>query len=126
LILSPITDAFGHQAGDACLVALADLLQHWSRKVDTCARFGGEEFIIILPNTPIDNAIELAERLRQKVDALHVQYEDQSIHYTISIGASSLKLMEEMTAVELIKAADTALYEAKESGRNRVVSSPTT
>jgi diguanylate cyclase (GGDEF)-like protein len=118
-----INDTYGHQAGDACLVALATLLKRFSRKVDTCARYGGEEFIIILPQTPFENAIELAERMRQEVERLKVQYENQSIQYTVSIGVSSLSLTGEMLEEELLKAADSALYVAKENGRNRVESS---
>lgn len=120
----PINDTYGHQAGDACLVALATLLKRFSRKVDTCARYGGEEFIIVLPQTPFENAREFAERLRQEVEKLKVQYEDQTIQYTLSIGVSSLSLADGTTAEALLKAADSALYEAKESGRNRVRSGP--
>jgi diguanylate cyclase (GGDEF)-like protein len=120
-----INDTYGHQAGDACLVALATLLKRFSRKVDSCARYGGEEFIIILPQTPFVNAMGLAERLRQEVEKLKVQYDDQTIQYTVSIGLSSLSQTGEKTAEDLLKAADSALYVAKENGRNRVASSPT-
>ena len=119
-----INDTHGHQAGDACLVALATLLRRFSRKVDTCARYGGEEFIVILPQTPFENARALAERLRQEVEELKVQYEDKTIQYTLSIGVSALSLTDETTAEALLKAADSALYVAKENGRNRVRSSP--
>jgi diguanylate cyclase (GGDEF)-like protein/PAS domain S-box-containing protein len=119
-----VNDTYGHQAGDLCLMALASLMRRLSRTVDTCARYGGEEFVIILPQTPPENAMGLAERLRQKVEALKVQYEDQSIQYTISIGINALSLTEEKTAEELLKTVDSALYEAKENGRNCVVSYP--
>jgi diguanylate cyclase (GGDEF)-like protein/PAS domain S-box-containing protein len=119
-----VNDTYGHPAGDACLVALADLMRRMSRTVDTCARYGGEEFVIILPQTPPENAMGLAERLRQKVEALKVQCDDQTIQYTISIGISALRLTEENAAEALLKAADSALYKAKESGRNCVISCP--
>jgi len=120
-----INDTYGHPAGDAYLVALANLMKGLSHTEDTCACYGGEEFVIILlplPQTSAENAIELAERLRQKVETLVVQYDDQSIQCTVSIGIGQLSLTEGKTAEELLKAVDSSLYQAKESGRNCVVS----
>jgi len=117
-----INDSYGHQAGDACLVALASLLKDLSRSVDTCARYGGDEFIIILPQTPPDNAMNFAARLRQKVEALTVQHDNQVIQLTMSMGINALNLTEEKSAEEFLRGVDSALYAAKERGRNCVVS----
>ncbi|HKI46029.1 MAG TPA: sensor domain-containing diguanylate cyclase [Balneolales bacterium] len=117
-----VNDTHGHQAGDNCVVALASLMKNLSRSVDTCARYGGDEFVIILPQTSIENAMVFAERLRQKVENMTVQYGDQTIQYTISIGAKVLSLTEENSAEELLKGADIALYKAKQRGRNCAVS----
>ncbi len=116
-----INDNYGHQAGDACLVALGSILKSLSREVDTCVRYGGEEFVVILPQTDTKNAVHFAERLRNKTEALNVRYDDETIRFTISIGVGSLITEDEMTDEELLKAADSALYNAKETGRNRVV-----
>jgi len=117
-----INDTYGHQTGDSCLIALADLIKGVSRTVDTCARYGGEEFVIILPQTPLENAEIFAERLRQDVEEMMVQHEDQTIQYTISIGVNALNRVEEKTAEAFLKSVDSALYEAKDRGRNCVVS----
>lgn len=116
-----VNDIHGHPAGDTSLVALAELMRGLSRTVDTCARYGGEEFVIILPNTPPDDSMVFAERLRQKVEALRVQYDDKLILFTISIGISALSLTKGNTAEELLNTVDLALYKSKDSGRNRVV-----
>jgi len=116
-----VNDTYGHQAGDAYLVALASLMRDLSRAADTCARYGGEEFIIILPQTTAENAMDFAARLRQKVEELTVQYNNQVIQCTVSIGINSLSLREEKETEELLRGVDSALYAAKERGRNSVV-----
>lgn len=117
-----INDAYGHPVGDACLAALGSLMRDLTRTVDTCARYGGDEFAIILPQTPPENAMGVAERFRQKVEILVVKYSGQAIQYTVSIGMSALDLTQEKTAKALLKSADLALYDAKERDRNCVVS----
>jgi len=121
-LFKKINDTYGHQAGDSCLIAIADLMKGISRTVDTCARYGGEEFVIILPQTPFENAVVFAERLRQEVNDMRVHYNDQDIQYTISIGVNALNRVEEKTAGAFLKSIDSALYEAKDRGRNCVVS----
>lgn len=113
-------DSFGHPAGDELLKSVARVMQENARSHDTIARYGGEEFAVILPNTGREGTLIIAERLRRAVAILHPEHP-----VTISIGVSSLNLsMSEATAMTdagaLIQAADTALYKAKQNGRNRI------
>ena len=112
-----INDTFGHQAGDAVLSELASLIKENIRKDDFFARFGGEEFMIILNGSGIKNALEFAEKLRSKIE-LH----NFSINSGVkcSFGVTACKSGD--TADIIIKSADNALYKAKENGRNRVES----
>lgn len=115
-----VNDTYGHQAGDVCLVELGKLLIRLLRTVDICARYGGEEFVIILPQTVQENAMLLAERLRKQVEALIVDYDKQHIQYRVSIGVKTLDLTSETTTEQLLKSVDSALYSAKQGGRNCV------
>jgi len=115
-----INDTYGHQAGDACLSAVAALIRRLPRQVDTAARYGGEEFAVILPHTDIDQASHLAERIRQAVEAMSVPCGKHAIRLTISIGIGCLEAEEAPSPEALIRAADQALYAAKEGGRNCV------
>lgn len=114
-------DRFGHGAGDECLRKVAGVLSDRRRDSDLAARIGGEEFCLILPNTDWDGALVVAEMIRSGVETLHVAHPD-SPHgvVTVSIGAVASKPRLSESAVELLKVADQALYEAKASGRNRV------
>lgn len=114
-----VNDAHGHLAGDKCLVTLANLLQQSFRKVDIYGRFGGEEFIICLPDTPVQAAGEVAERLRVKIAATDIEYEQTNFHVTASIGVTAYHSADQHLA-DMIKRADAALYRAKQNGRNRV------
>ncbi|MGJ3258913.1 MAG: diguanylate cyclase [Rhodospirillales bacterium] len=117
-----INDSYGHEAGDRVLKALADACAGELRDVDVLGRFGGEEFTVTLPETPMETALEAAERLRVKIAETTVKLEDgQDISFTVSIGASCLNDPEEGLA-DLLNRADAALYSAKEQGRNKVVS----
>lgn len=113
-----INDRFGHLAGDHVLRELARVVQERTRRDEVFARYGGEEFVIILPETSLDGAIKLAETLREKVESHKFVFQGESIPVTISIGTAVLA--ENMTGTDLITAADTKLYEAKNGGRNRV------
>jgi len=116
-----INDTYGHQSGDAILKQLAKIIQDSIRKSDVAARFGGEEFIILMPETPLEKAFVAMERLRKKVEenAFAIGVEPFNISLTISIGISCF--MPSMTKKEIfIEQADKALYKAKQSGRNRV------
>ncbi len=113
-----INDTFGHAAGDAVLKALAEACQEELRTIDTLARLGGEEFVVLLPATDIRGAEAMAERLRAKVHDLLVRSDGHSIAFTISIGCAEMG-GEINDASKLLRAADEALYEAKQLGRNR-------
>jgi diguanylate cyclase (GGDEF)-like protein len=113
-----INDTWGHTVGDDVLKALAVALKQQSRESDLVVRYGGEEFISILPQATMDEAEEVAEKLRKTVEALIIP-ELGGKHITISLGVSTLE-PEEKDIEALIARADQALYQAKESGRNRV------
>ena len=110
-----INDQFGHRTGDLVLIDLARVLLDNIRKTDTLGRWGGEEFLIICPNTPTENAILMAENIRQKVAEHQFAVVGQK---TISVGISSYRMGD--TIVAMMERADGALYRAKGGGRNRV------
>tara|TARA_R110002051_G_scaffold2391_4_gene12546 strand:+ start:1485 stop:3872 length:2388 start_codon:yes stop_codon:yes gene_type:complete len=110
-----VNDTYGHSIGDTVLCGVAELLQANIRKSDSVARFGGEEFCIILPNTTQEQAIRIAEAIRIKVEK--ATFDD--IPVTCSFGVTSIKF-KARTPSELIEQADLALYEAKSLGRNQV------
>ncbi|TQV75223.1 sensor domain-containing diguanylate cyclase [Aliikangiella marina] len=122
-----INDLHGHSIGDRALRAVADAINNLLRKSDTLARFGGEEFTVLLPNSDATQANEIAERIRQTVARLQVIGSDkQPLKITISLGVSSWQPDPQKAANaediqnHLINAADKAVYEAKEAGRNCV------
>lgn len=119
-----VNDLLGHDAGDICLRQIADLLCcSIKRPGDLVARFGGEEFVIILQNTPLEQAAELARRIGQQVIELEITHPDSPIspYVTVSQGVACRTPHQGEERESLLKAADSALYEAKEGGRNRVV-----
>ncbi len=111
-------DRYGHLAGDACLCHVAQCLSSHLRSFDLLARFGGEEFAVLLPETMLDEAARTAQRLREAVQNLRFEVQDQQVSVTISIGIAAREGLK--TPEALIGAADTALYAAKHAGRNRV------
>jgi diguanylate cyclase (GGDEF)-like protein/PAS domain S-box-containing protein len=111
-----INDQFGHDKGDEVLVLLAKTLENRVRETDSVSRWGGEEFIILLPQTDIGNAVHLAECLRASVTQIQIP---NLPRVTVSIGAAQHQ--SEETTESLLRRADTALYQAKASGRNKVV-----
>lgn len=119
-----VNDTFGHQAGDAVLAGLSHLIRSISRKYDIACRYGGEEFMIVLPETVINDAVTVAEKLRQKFAEKAVYAGDKSIRATVSIGVSQMYPHKEERAEHIISRADNALYEAKKKGRNRTAVSP--
>lgn len=110
-----VNDCFGHLTGDAVLVALAGLLKNSIRAMDLIGRWGGEEFLVILPDTDATGAMKLAEKLRRVVSENHFP---QQQHITISLGVSVFD--DDTTVDSVIYRADQALYQAKENGKNRV------
>jgi diguanylate cyclase (GGDEF)-like protein/PAS domain S-box-containing protein len=114
-----VNAALGRSAGDAVLQAIAHLVRHGVRSIDTVARLGGEEFAVVLPITDLAGAYAMAERLRQEVEAQPLQWERHPIPVTVSIGVAEYT-SETGIFASLLDRADEALYEAKGSGRNRV------
>lgn len=114
-------DTYGHQAGDSCLKAVAAILDSGvSRAADLAARYGGEEFAVVLPDTDLAGALHIAEHLRRQVEKMGWEHrEAPSGHVTISLGVAALVPTAGSSPEELIKLADQALYQAKQSGRNR-------
>lgn len=118
-----INDTHGHHAGDELLCAFAGLLQPMTREaIDTVVRYGGEEFLIVLPETPLDGAVELAERVRATFAARRIRIGAAEISATASFGVASVDFgsARTVTPQALIAAADELMYDAKRGGRNRV------
>jgi diguanylate cyclase (GGDEF)-like protein len=114
-----INDSFGHYAGDHVIMQIAEICRQQKRKSDITARFGGEEFLILLPETELVPAQRVAERLRRKVENSPIALASNVISTTISVGVAEVDPA--MASIfDLIKLADKALYLAKDSGRNRV------
>jgi len=115
-----INDTHGHAIGDKVLKTMANIIKKQLREYDIASRYGGEEFCILLPQTKIEEASIVAQRLRAAVESTQINIdEDKNINITISIGLSQLR--EKDKAEDLYKRADKALYDAKNRGRNRVV-----
>ena len=119
-------DYYGHKAGDQCLIKVAQTISNTvKREVDLVARYGGEEFVCLLPDTDLSGAKILAEQIRKNIKELKVAHEaspDEKV-VTISAGVSCFCLVDKDSEYDLINVCDKALYEAKKSGRNKVVSS---
>ena len=118
-----INDTFGHSVGDQVLLRLSEALMPQLRDSDLVARLGGEEFAVLLLETELHTAVKVAERLRQTVADMPVNYEGQTISVTVSIGVGSAE-GGEASLETLLGVADAALYQAKESGRDRVKTKP--
>ena len=116
-----INDTHGHKVGDMVLKEFAHQLKRYSRKSDVLSRYGGEEFIIMLPQTPVQGAVAEAERIRNAIKSHKFKSLGNQAGVTVSIGISSSPNPKIKTHDDLISSADDALYEAKNSGRNRVV-----
>jgi diguanylate cyclase (GGDEF)-like protein len=123
-----VNDTHGHLVGDKVLKAVAQALTTQSRDYDRAGRFGGEEFVLLLAQTTGSDAVKIAERLRSHVEALEVPVDERPggpvVKVTISIGVTSIARGETRELIDLLAAADSALYQAKQSGRNRVAVSP--
>ena len=116
-----VNDTHGHLCGDVLLREIALACRGTLRSSDVVARFGGEELIVLLPQTDLAGALAMAERIRQRVARLAIQWREQKVEATVSLGVAALRT-DTPTLDALIHEADIALYDAKRSGRNRVCS----
>jgi diguanylate cyclase (GGDEF)-like protein len=114
-----INDTYGHPNGDKVIREVAETLRRCLRAEDTAFRYGGEEFMVLLPNTPLEGAINVAESIRGRVEAMHMSlHEDAAMQCTVSLGVASRVAQDDRES--LCRRADRALYQAKNQGRNRV------
>ena len=117
-----VNDTYGHAAGDEVLKQFAEILKQEAREIDRVGRYGGEEFLLLLPGTVLDAAVTFAERLRHRVDSHTFSFEGGTLVKTVSLGVAAWPHPKIDGGAEgMLKAADDALYVAKEMGRNRVV-----
>jgi diguanylate cyclase (GGDEF)-like protein len=116
-----INDTYGHPAGDAVLVKVASRLRSCIRPQEALGRYGGEEFLIVLPGSSHQTAMAVAERMRQAIAAQPETIGSTTLSLTISAGVAATDVFPAATTEELISRADVALYAAKDAGRNRVV-----
>jgi diguanylate cyclase (GGDEF)-like protein/PAS domain S-box-containing protein len=114
-----VNDTYGHRAGDEVLRHFAQICRETVRETDIIGRTGGEEFAILLPETELDSAFLLAERVRSRVKSSTLKLDASTLSYSVSIGVT-VKNSEKMHIEELLSQADKALYEAKEAGRNGI------
>jgi two-component system cell cycle response regulator len=116
-----VNDEHGHHAGDAVLKQFAAMLKKAAREIDVVGRYGGEEFIVLLPGTVLDAAVTFAERVRKEVEAHTFVFEGGTIRRTVSLGVAGWPHPRITDCDKIVRSADDALYVAKETGRNRVV-----
>ncbi len=115
-----INDTYGHATGDDVICNIAKLLEQFTRSSDICVRFGGEEFLIVLPHTSVENGIKIAEKLRKIVEkSVLFSKTKQEVKYTISVGISKVEQGDSSLETALNKA-DILLYQAKNCGKNQI------
>jgi diguanylate cyclase (GGDEF)-like protein len=119
-----INDSLGHLAGDQVLRRVANIIRSALREIDSVGRYGGEEFIVVLPGTRLDSAINTAERIRLAIEQVPVRVDRALLKVTVSIGVAAAAPGEHCGAEALIEAADRQMYGAKRGGRNRVMPAP--
>ena len=116
-----VNDTYGHQAGDEVLKALAKILKDEAREIDRVGRYGGEEFMLLLPGTVLDAAVTFAERVRKRIEGHTFTFDGGTLQRTASFGVSGWPHPAIGDSDALVRVADDALYVAKETGRNRVI-----
>ena len=114
-----LNDTLGHQAGDAALVHLANVIRETIRPQDTLARYGGEEFVLLLPDTPLDESVTAVTRLQRELTRKFFMHKNEKLLITFSAGVA--EFIDNEAAAEALKRADQAMYLAKRAGKNRVV-----
>ena len=116
----PVNDTYGHQVGDECLRLVGEIIHSGLRwPSDTGTRYGGEEFAIVFPDTDAEGALAVVERIRQRIRETVIEWEGVTLQLTVSGGIRARIIDETVTADEMLRGADEALYNAKESGRDR-------
>lgn len=116
-----VNDTYGHQAGDAVLKTVAERIRLVIREYDSIGRYGGEEFMVLLPDTPVCAACSIAERIRRSIGEVPVSFEGRDIPVTVSIGIAVVHQPYDGPISEIVAVADQGLYRAKSQGRNQVV-----
>ena len=116
-----INDNYGHNVGDEVLIRFYQACDDAVRSSDVVARIGGEEFVIVMPNTELNNAGRFAERLRENIAGLEIFIAEQHISITVSIGVSQWHEDYFTSTESFVDHADKSLYQAKKAGRNKVV-----
>lgn len=116
-----INDSFGHAAGDEALLTITEVCAAVCRESDILARLGGEEFAICCPDTDLDGAYVLAERIRKQTETTLIEHNSSVFSVTLSIGVTTVIPEQDKTITEVLQRADNLLYQAKEMGRNRSV-----
>lgn len=119
-----INDAYGHHAGDNVLKRIAETLRESVRSSDIMGRWGGEEFIVALPGTRLEDAAVVAEKIRSAVEKLRVSSHNHKVPVTVSVGVCKYDWRRHKDLFALVHDADQAMYEAKQAGKNRVVVAP--
>jgi diguanylate cyclase (GGDEF)-like protein len=117
-LFKSVNDNYGHHVGDELIILVARTLREQCRKVDTLARWGGEEYLVLLPETNTEEAMSSANRIREAFSAKSVSTEQGQVQATISVGVASIRGSESID--RLLQRSDEALYQAKTEGRNRV------
>jgi len=118
-----INDQYGHEGGDHCLVEMSRMLTNIAKRPsDLVCRYGGEEFVVLLPNTPQDVALQLAHKAQSLLQQTPIRFNTDDINLTASWGLATTVPEQSQTSSELIQRADQLLYQAKATGRNRIIS----
>jgi diguanylate cyclase (GGDEF)-like protein len=116
--LKPINDTYGHRAGDMAIKQISRRMSACIRQIDAAARYGGDEFAVILPNTSLADAVVVAERMVEMVSGTPMVWEQHEISLSISVGVGQYGA--EVCPGDVAKATDQALYAAKQAGKNTV------
>jgi diguanylate cyclase (GGDEF)-like protein len=114
-----VNDTFGHLVGSLALAEMGQVLLKILRETDVVSRYGGDEFVVVLPETPVNGALVIAERIRKRVEDYEFIAQDLNIHLTVSLGVANCP-KHTLTAEGLIKKADAAMYRAKELSKNNI------